>query len=294
MGWQDSGIFGVSAATQPGERNGAISQSFARMPLPAASNDQSDDQPDFHHFMLRSALKGNYIAPITNPRAILDAGCGDGRWAREMAVHFPQAHVVGFDSATVNSVGRDTLDQMTLENYHFVSGSLFGRLPFADGAFEYVHMRLLFLSIPVTHWPHVVRELLRVTQPGGWIELVEGDLVSNGGSALATITQWQEEISRRNGVDPHMGARIGELLQILGLSATTTHSVDLPVGPYGGYTGATMATYFLERIQRMQPQVIAMGLATPETFNQAMAALNLEINRRQYIQPYHIAVAQRH
>jgi hypothetical protein len=46
---------------------------------------------DFQHFMLRYALRGNYTAPIEQPRQILDVGTGTRRWAVEMAQIFSQA-----------------------------------------------------------------------------------------------------------------------------------------------------------------------------------------------------------
>src|SRR5260221_6576571 len=52
---------------------------------------------DFQHYMLHSALRSNYLAPIGQPRDILDVGTGTGRWALEMALAFPAANVVGVD-----------------------------------------------------------------------------------------------------------------------------------------------------------------------------------------------------
>ncbi len=36
---------------------------------------------DFQHYVLRQAFKGNFLAPVENPVAILDVGTGTGRWA---------------------------------------------------------------------------------------------------------------------------------------------------------------------------------------------------------------------
>ncbi|HKD75626.1 MAG TPA: methyltransferase domain-containing protein, partial [Ktedonobacterales bacterium] len=52
---------------------------------------------DLQHYILRQILQSNTVAPISNPRRILDAGCGTGRWAIEIARQFPQAEVVGVD-----------------------------------------------------------------------------------------------------------------------------------------------------------------------------------------------------
>lgn len=54
---------------------------------------------DFQHYMMRSALRGNFAAPIGTPESILDVGSGTGRWATEMATLFPTANVIGVDVA---------------------------------------------------------------------------------------------------------------------------------------------------------------------------------------------------
>lgn len=46
-------------------------------------------------------------------------------------------------------------------------------LPFPDQQFDYVHQRLLVAAIPAANWPEVIHELVRVTRPGGWVELLE-------------------------------------------------------------------------------------------------------------------------
>jgi tRNA G46 methylase TrmB len=61
------------------------------------SDDAEINRLDFQHYMLRYALRGNYLAPLTRPRGILDVGSGTGRWAMEMAAQYPEASVVGVD-----------------------------------------------------------------------------------------------------------------------------------------------------------------------------------------------------
>jgi len=55
---------------------------------------------DFQHYMMRSALRGNYAAPIGTSDSILVVGSGTGRWAIEMATLCPRARVVGVDVVT--------------------------------------------------------------------------------------------------------------------------------------------------------------------------------------------------
>ncbi|KAJ3081218.1 hypothetical protein HK100_009929, partial [Physocladia obscura] len=48
-------------------------------------------------------------------------------------------------------------------------------LPYEDNTFDFVHQRYLVAGLQKTQFPAVIRELMRVTKPGGWIELVELD-----------------------------------------------------------------------------------------------------------------------
>ena len=89
---------------------------------------------DFQHYMLRYALRGLYAVPLQQPRAILDAGTGTGRWAMEMAQIFPHAQVCGVD---VNPPPADEQAARGLDvrpaNYTFTPGNVLEELPFDDG-----------------------------------------------------------------------------------------------------------------------------------------------------------------
>src|SRR5579859_7558758 len=62
-----------------------------------AKDADADQFLDFQHFLVRRVIGGNHHAPLTQPRLILDVGCGTGRWVVEMATEFPGAQVVGLD-----------------------------------------------------------------------------------------------------------------------------------------------------------------------------------------------------
>ena len=136
---------------------------------------------DFQHYLLRSVLHGDYVAPVRpDSTAILDVGCGTGRWVIEMARAFPGAQVVGVD------IDQPTQSAQSIPlNARFVQANLLKGLPFANRSFDLVHQRLLGLAIPAAHWPGVVRELVRVTWPGRYVELLEsGDVFLHAGPAL--------------------------------------------------------------------------------------------------------------
>lgn len=249
---------------------------------------------DLQHYMLRYALHGNYAAQIASPRAILDVGCGTGRWAREVAAYFPDANVIGTDlvappADTVSEVG---VVELRPANYSFVVSNVLEGLPFPDHSFDYVHMRLLYLALPEHSWPQVMRELVRVTRPGGWVESVEGDLAQDGGPALATIFGWFSQMSARRGIDLTVCRRVGELMREAGLRNVTTRDIAIPIGAYGGRLGAMAASNFLAGLDGIRALIVNQGLATAEEYDRAAKTLRETLPQYKCVQPFHIAVGQ--
>ncbi|KAJ3377722.1 hypothetical protein HDU84_008265 [Entophlyctis sp. JEL0112] len=128
--------------------------------------------------ILAMAFEGHILAPEIRQspeqaRVILDVGCANGIWLE--SVFF-----AGFVSSSFHGVDI-TLNPSefgTVCRAKIVAGDVTKTLPYDDNTFDYVHQRALSLGIPKDKWPHVIAELVRVTKPGGWIELVEASVKS--------------------------------------------------------------------------------------------------------------------
>jgi len=247
---------------------------------------------DFQHHLIRHLMQGNYAAPVAQPASILDAGCGPGRWAIEVAALFPAANVVGFD--VLIPVAAPAGTKMT-DNVAFVAGNLLQPLPFADSAFDFVHMRLLFTAFPAASWPGVVRELLRVTRPGGWLELMESGLPRNGPPEMETLNRWAREVAGRRGIDLDIGGHIGAFLRAAGLVNVAYHEFDAPVGRIGGRAGQMNATDAIALYESLRPLILAEGVTSAQTFDQALAAVraDAEYGSHPCVRPFYLAYAQR-
>src|SRR5258708_22226105 len=150
---------------------------------------------DFQHYIYRHVLRGNFLVPLHESAAILDVAEGTGIWGKEVAQQLPLARVVGLDLEDIKA------SFPIPANYEFVRGNLLERLPFRDNAFDLVHQRLVLASaVPFERWMDVFKELLRVTRPGGWLELPEiGVEVNPLGPLTRQFFEWGIEASKPRG-----------------------------------------------------------------------------------------------
>lgn len=228
---------------------------------------------DFQHFILRQALRGNYVAPIQPGEGsqILDVGTGTGRWAIEMAQIFPQAQVFGVDLEE----SRDITGQRpsTPLNYHFQVGNVLQGLPFLEGNFDFVHQRLLVTGIPFARWNEVIRELIRVTKPGGWIEMVEaGSTFVNSGAATAQWSAWSNALMRPAGIDVYQITQLSAIVQQNGLTCKSL-VYNIPLGVWGGRIGAMVQQDLLSIYDSLVPRyqkALGVSLASTDLVRQQL------------------------
>ena len=245
---------------------------------------------DFQHYMMRSALRGNYAAPISTPESILDVGAGTGRWAIEMAQLFPTARVVGTDIVAAST--ETNAHELLPLNYSFQAGNILEGLAFPDASFDFVHQRYMIGAIPADRWPDTVRELKRLTRPGGWIELVEAGTSRGGGNALETVDKWVAAVLARRNLNIHLGARLGEFLQGAGLQDMTVREVPLALGAYGGRIGVLVETDYFSAITAMRAPVLALGIASEADYEQTVQAARAEVRKSRCIFPVYVAFAR--
>lgn len=251
---------------------------------------------DMQHYMLKLAIGGNHLAPLQRPLSILDIGCGTGRWSREIALQFPQANVVGIDMAepAADVASRQLADLGRLpDNYTFVQGNVLAGLPFTDGNFDYTHMRFLGLAIPIAKWPVLVRDMARVTQPGGWIEIFEFDIPDGGGPAFVKMQGYWRQLSDRFGMHPGAGSWVGQYLQQSGLTNVETRVVRLDTADRSSRTARMAAVDLYTGLASSGPAMISAGILPKVEFDTLYAQVREEIMRYNTVWNLHIAWGRR-
>lgn len=152
-------------------------------------------------------------------------------------------------------------------NYCFVRGNVLQGLPFPDGAFDYVHQRLMVAGIPVQRWPAVVHDLVRVTRPGGWVELLEVSTeVEPMGPAMRRMWDVFARMGRTRGLDTlgHVYRSMERYLAQAGTVAVEVHTLQAPIGEWAGEVGHLMAIDFRSLMTRLAPAFDVYGLGEAE------------------------------
>ena len=230
------------------------------------------DRLDVQHYALRAALRGNHMAPLERPDAILDVGSGTGQWSFDLCGEFPDAIVVGVDLVPGKVHERPA-------SYRFVRANVLHGLPFADDSFDYVHQRLMVTALPVTTWPAVVRDLLRITRPGGWVELVEsGNDIEPRGPATKRLFELAAQLAAAYELDwtGSVCNVLDEYLREAGAGAVEKYSVPLPIGEWGGRVGSLMASDFRSTFTGLCPTFEARFGLPAALCQELLRAMNAE------------------
>ena len=170
-----------------------------------------------HESVLRShtwrtvANSGAYLLAELRPgAAVLDVGCGPGTITIDIASRVAPGEVIGLDaSADVVAQAAATAVASGVTNVCFVCGDAYA-LDFPDDTFDVVHAHQTLQHV---HDPAaVLREMARVTKPGGVIAARDADY---GGMIwfpqLPGLTKWidtYQSVHRSNHSEPDAGRRM--------------------------------------------------------------------------------------
>ena len=118
---------------------------------------------------------------------VLDVGCGPGGWVLEMAYAHSDLRATGLDVSQgmidyANALARAN----GLDNAQFQVANAIDPLGFPDASFDLVNARQVEGAIPVAAWPSMIKEMVRVSRPGGIIRITS---VEWGGVTNSTAYQ---------------------------------------------------------------------------------------------------------
>ncbi|EUC37180.1 hypothetical protein COCCADRAFT_86508 [Bipolaris zeicola 26-R-13] len=161
-------------------------------------NDEvQNDQLDIaHHMFLILLGQKLHLAPIKDPKRILDLGCGTGIWCMDMADEHPGAEILGVDLSPIQP-------SFTPPNCKFEIDDV--TLPWTYSTpFDFINIRSLYGSIH--SWPSLYTQVFHNLTSGGYLHQLEMSIQfkSDDGTLTPThvLSQWSDifhEASKRFG-----------------------------------------------------------------------------------------------
>ncbi len=168
----------------------------------------------------------------------IDIGCGSGAVTRAMTSRCLAGRALGIDRSPERIAAARALARRSRLPAEFAVGDV-TRLPLADARFDFAWSRFVFEYLPGP--AAALKEMIRVTQPGGIIAVADLDGQITGFHPLAPSLQ--RGLDRclsalsATGFDPNVGRKLYSLFQAAGLK-----DITVDVRPYQVYTGGIPAS----------------------------------------------------
>ncbi|RUS17199.1 S-adenosyl-L-methionine-dependent methyltransferase [Endogone sp. FLAS-F59071] len=283
-----------SSSTSPDGRRNLLSlfpEGFRITRTPMAqkyllpTNVEEMERQAFQHYVFRQQLHGNFCAPVEEALErgikVIQISCGTGVWIIEMARDFPASTFVGIDMVIPEPPNGIP------PNCSFVKASALTKLPFPDKSFDYVYQRFVVMLYKQSDWPKAVSEIVRVTKPGGWVELFDTDMLMERPpkSYIKYENAWISS-TRAKGIDVGAVRNLEGLLNGGGLKEIESDFVSCPVGWYdrvGELTGRNM-----ELIRLATKQLAPIMKMREEEYEQWAVAVSKELEEnRSWVNGYY-------
>ncbi|TLS24633.1 hypothetical protein PpBr36_08331 [Pyricularia pennisetigena] len=139
---------------------GASAPRYGHLP----NDEREHDRNEIQHRVVLDLFEDKYhLAPVSNPRRVLDVGTGPGTWAIEYAERHPQTTVIGIDIEYVRPHSSKP------KNCTFMVMDATKDWEFEEG-FDLIHVRMLG---DMQAKGHLVESIYSNLNPGGWAEFTE-------------------------------------------------------------------------------------------------------------------------
>ncbi|MDQ0485435.1 methyltransferase domain-containing protein [Streptomyces cellulosae] len=198
-----------------------------------------------------------YLLRVLRPSMrILDIGCGPGTITAGLTALVPDGHVTGLDREPgILERARAVAEERGLANADFVTGDVHA-LAFPDDTFDVVHAHQVLQHVgdPVA----ALREMRRVTRPGGYVAVRDADYAAmTWYPEAAGLDDWLDlyrRVARANGGEPDAGRRLKAWAleagfgDITATSGTWTYSTAEERAWWSGlWADRTVASAYAER-----------------------------------------------
>ncbi|KNG88356.1 hypothetical protein ANOM_003583 [Aspergillus nomiae NRRL 13137] len=174
-------------------------------------------------------------APVHEPRAVLDVGCGTGTWTKDFAASQPTSQCLGIDLDVPDKT------QFT-PNCRFRSIDVESDWGYVE-EFDYIYIR--GLAACIMDWPGLFRQCWRALRPGGYMEISDFGYSSksetNSLDPTCGLLRWEQLINEAGDRSPRkvvIAPAFPGLMREAGFSDITELIKQVP---YSGWSSNPLA-----------------------------------------------------
>ncbi|AGL15341.1 class I SAM-dependent methyltransferase [Actinoplanes sp. N902-109] len=179
-----------------------------------------------HRWRTAENSAGYLLPHLTSGASLLDVGCGPGTITADLATHITPGRVTALErTAEALDLARAEIARRGLTTVDFAVGDVHA-LDFPDDTFDVVHAHQVLQHIgdPV----QALREMRRVTRPGGIVAVRESDFAGFAWfPLLPELDEWLDlyhRVARDNGGEPDAGRRLLSWAHAAGFTDVTPTS----------------------------------------------------------------------
>lgn len=254
---------------------------------------QDDDEADriqLKNDLVKLAFEGEFSLPFDykdlNSGKILDVGCGPGSWCIDLAQKYPNIQVCGVDN-----VDMFPLEYTLPANCQLLMCDVLNGLSeFSDSSFDVIHIRFMVLSLTTDQYLKVVKDCWRLLKPGGYIEVLETDLiVYSAGPLTQKMNHELIEIAISKGFDTREQANmLNRIVPEEGVDKQVKYR-SIPIGVWGGRIGVLCRDDMINILTKFQKYYNTES----QSFEQDISAIIREMDQYKSFSNYYFYSAQK-
>ncbi|KAI8364358.1 uncharacterized protein BYT42DRAFT_506332 [Radiomyces spectabilis] len=191
------------------------------------------------------------------------------------------------ERTTKYSRGKRYLDNLEIH----VCNIPYDGLPFEDNTFDFVQQNLSAIVYTRSDWSRMLAELIRVTKPGGYIQLMEVDYYIHHCRLEQDV--WLEKVLRsiedHFHVQPHIARQLDTLLKEAGMTEVDGRLVSIPFGAWGLDIGILWQQNVDNVVEAMKPFLSSLLNMDGSTYRDKWRATVDELEHAKAFHNVHIS-----